>query len=55
VQYIKLAIQEVGLGSEWVRAPRLPLEGSERESVLATIRHGIAHRPALPIAVGAGA
>jgi len=25
VQYIKLAVQECGLGSEWVRAPRLPL------------------------------
>ena len=31
VQYIKLAIQETGLGAEWVRAPRLPLEGEERE------------------------
>lgn len=47
VQKIKLAIQETGLGSEWVRAPRLPLTGAEREEVLATIAHGIAHRPVL--------
>ena len=31
VQNIKLAIQEAGLGSEWVRLPRLPLAGAERE------------------------
>lgn len=45
VQYIKLAIQEVGLGAEWVRAPRLPLEGRERDEVLATIRRGIESKP----------
>jgi 4-hydroxy-tetrahydrodipicolinate synthase len=45
VQYIKLAMAEVGLGSETVRAPRLPLEGPEREAVLATIRRCIATRP----------
>lgn len=45
VQYIKLAIQECGLGSEWVRAPRLPLEGAEREQVLSVIRKGIETRP----------
>jgi 4-hydroxy-tetrahydrodipicolinate synthase len=48
VQYIKLTIQECGLGAEWVRAPRLPIEGREREEVLAIIRHGIATRPELP-------
>jgi len=48
VQYIKLAIQECGLGSEWVRAPRLPLVGDERERVLSVIRRGIAARPVLP-------
>lgn len=48
VQYIKLAIQEVGLGAEWVRAPRLPLEGAERDTVLAIIRRGIETRPAIP-------
>jgi 1-pyrroline-4-hydroxy-2-carboxylate deaminase len=48
VQYIKLALQEVGLGSEWVRAPRLPLVGAEREAVLAVIRQGIETRPEVP-------
>jgi len=48
VQYIKLAVQECGLGSEWVRAPRLPLAGEERKQVLATIHEGIAKRPKLP-------
>jgi 4-hydroxy-tetrahydrodipicolinate synthase len=45
VQYIKLAMAECGLGSETVRAPRLPLEGRERDAVLALIRRGIATRP----------
>jgi len=47
VQNIKLAIQEVGLGTEWVRSPRLPLTGVAREKALATIRKGIENRPAL--------
>lgn len=47
VQYIKLAIQEAELGAEWVRAPRLPLEGVERERILKVIRTGIDTRPAL--------
>ena len=47
VQYIKLATQEVGLGKEWVRAPRRPLEGDERKRILKVIRTGIAHRPKL--------
>jgi 4-hydroxy-tetrahydrodipicolinate synthase len=47
VQYIKLAAQETGLGREWVREPRLPLVGHERERVLKIIRHGLAHRPSL--------
>ncbi|MES2463492.1 MAG: dihydrodipicolinate synthase family protein [Armatimonadota bacterium] len=46
VQYIKLAMAEVGLGSELTRAPRLPLVGAEREAVLKIIRDGIATRPA---------
>ena len=50
VQYIKLAMQETGLGSEMVRAPRLPLVGAEREEILGIIRHAIATRPALPMA-----
>jgi 4-hydroxy-tetrahydrodipicolinate synthase len=47
VQYIKLAVQEAGLGREWVREPRLPLAGAERERVLAIIHRGLAERPAL--------
>jgi dihydrodipicolinate synthase/N-acetylneuraminate lyase len=48
VQYIKLCIQECGLGAEWVRAPRLPIEGEEREKVLKIIRKGIETKPDLP-------
>ena len=48
VQYIKLAVQECGLGSEWVRAPRLVLKGEERKAVLKIIHDGIATRPKLP-------
>ncbi|HWB85827.1 MAG TPA: dihydrodipicolinate synthase family protein [Bryobacteraceae bacterium] len=47
VQYIKLAMAETGLGSEMVRAPRLPLEGEERVEILAVIRRAIATRPTL--------
>lgn len=45
VQYIKLCEQETGLGSEWVRAPRLPIAGDERKAVLKIIRVAIAKRP----------
>ena len=48
VQYIKLAVQECGLGSEWVRAPRLPLTGTERKQILKIIHDGIAGRPKVP-------
>ncbi|HEX7846379.1 MAG TPA: dihydrodipicolinate synthase family protein [Chitinophagaceae bacterium] len=47
VQYIKLAEKQVGLGSEFVRAPRLMLEGEERERILKVIDDGIATRPKL--------
>ena len=47
VQYIKLAMQETGLGSEMVRTPRLPIEGAEREEILGIIRKAIACRPVL--------
>ncbi|MEY3947543.1 MAG: hypothetical protein RL512_354 [Bacteroidota bacterium] len=47
VQYIKLAAQETGIGSEWVRPPRLPLEGEERTRVLSIIRNAIANRPVI--------
>jgi len=48
VQYIKLAATQAGLSSEYVRAPRLAIEGVEREKVLATINHAINTRPGLP-------
>jgi 4-hydroxy-tetrahydrodipicolinate synthase len=51
VQYIKLAVQECGFGSEMVRAPRLPLVGQEREEILAIIRAGICTRPRIPARV----
>jgi 4-hydroxy-tetrahydrodipicolinate synthase len=47
VQYIKLAETQAGIGSEYVRAPRLILEGEERERVLKIINDGIATRPVL--------
>ena len=47
VQYIKLAIQEAGLGAEWVRAPRRVLEGEERKLVLEIIHRGLETRPKL--------
>lgn len=45
VQYIKLAAAQTGIGSEYVRAPRLVLEGEERDRVLKIINDGIARRP----------
>lgn len=48
VQYIKLAAAQTGIGSEFVRAPRLPLVAKEREQVLRIINDGIATRPELP-------
>ncbi len=45
VQYIKLAETMTGIGSEYVRAPRLTLEGEEREHILKVINLGIATRP----------
>jgi 1-pyrroline-4-hydroxy-2-carboxylate deaminase len=47
VQYIKLAEQEAGIGTEYVRAPRLTLEGAERTRILKIIQDGIAKRPKL--------
>lgn len=46
VQYIKLAAAQTGISNEYVRAPRLILEGEERERILGIIKHGIATRPA---------
>jgi 1-pyrroline-4-hydroxy-2-carboxylate deaminase len=48
VQYIKLAEEHTGLGSAYVRAPRLTLIGDELAQVTKTITDGIASRPTLP-------
>jgi 1-pyrroline-4-hydroxy-2-carboxylate deaminase len=48
VQYIKLAEVQTGIGSEYVRAPRLPLTGQERERILKVIGECVASRPSLP-------
>lgn len=45
VQYIKLAATQTGIGSEYVRAPRLLLEGEERERILKVINDAIKVRP----------
>lgn len=47
VQYIKLAETQAGLGSEYVRPPRLRLIGEERERILKVINDGIRRRPGL--------
>ncbi|MDC7706237.1 dihydrodipicolinate synthase family protein [Vogesella indigofera] len=48
VQNLKLCEAMVGVGTEHVRAPRLPLVGAERERVAAVVEAGLASRPALP-------
>jgi len=48
VQYIKLAEAMAGVGTEFVRAPRLPLAGEERLRVEHIIRRALETRPALP-------
>ena len=48
VQYIKLASTLTGIGTENVRAPRLPIEGKEREQVIAIIKEALNSRPELP-------
>jgi len=45
VQYIKLAEQMAGIGTEWVRAPRLTLVGEERVKVENIIKRGLENRP----------
>ncbi len=45
VHLIKLAQQEVQMGSERVRPPRLQLAGAKREAAIATIRAAIKSRP----------
>jgi 1-pyrroline-4-hydroxy-2-carboxylate deaminase len=46
VQYIKLMVQEAGMGREWVREPRKPIAGEERERILKIIHKGLETRPA---------
>jgi 4-hydroxy-tetrahydrodipicolinate synthase len=45
VQYIKLAATHTGIGSEFVRAPRLTLEGEERLQITKIIQSALAKRP----------
>ncbi len=45
VQLIKLVQQEVGMGNERVRPPRLEIAGQKRKDVLALIRHHMDNRP----------
>jgi dihydrodipicolinate synthase/N-acetylneuraminate lyase len=45
VQNIKLAEAYTGLGNENVRPPRRPLQGAERERVIAIIEAALQHRP----------
>ncbi|MCB9305952.1 MAG: dihydrodipicolinate synthase family protein [Lewinellaceae bacterium] len=51
VQYIKLAEQLAGIGTEYVRAPRLRLAGDERERIIGIIEKGLHSRPELPTLV----
>jgi 1-pyrroline-4-hydroxy-2-carboxylate deaminase len=48
VQYIKLAEELAGVGSETVREPRLVLVGEERDRIVKIIKDGLANRPELP-------
>ncbi len=47
VQNIKLVEQLVGVGTETVREPRLPLVGEAREKVIRIVEQALATRPAL--------
>ncbi len=48
VQNIKLAEVSTGIGTEYVREPRLPLQGVERKRVLRIIEESLKTRPKLP-------
>jgi 1-pyrroline-4-hydroxy-2-carboxylate deaminase len=48
VQYIKLAASATGIGTEYVRAPRQVLTGTERAAVEKTIQDALAVRKTLP-------
>jgi 4-hydroxy-tetrahydrodipicolinate synthase len=49
IQYIKLAEVYTGLGTEYVREPRLPITGEEREKVEKIIKDALSIRPVLPV------
>jgi 1-pyrroline-4-hydroxy-2-carboxylate deaminase len=49
VQNIKLVESLVGVGTETVRPPRLPLIGAERERVIALVEQTLRTRPRLPV------
>jgi dihydrodipicolinate synthase/N-acetylneuraminate lyase len=48
VQNIKLAEAMTGEGTEYLRAPRLPLAGEERENVKRVVEQALKSRPELP-------
>ena len=48
VQYIKLAALATGIGTEHVRAPRLALEGKEKDYVQTVVNDALECRPELP-------
>lgn len=48
VQYIKLASTYTNIGSEYVRAPRLVLQGDERKAIVKIIEDALKTRPTLP-------
>jgi 4-hydroxy-tetrahydrodipicolinate synthase len=48
VHYIKLAATLTGIGTEYVRAPRLMLEGEEKRKIAEIIQNAIATRPPVP-------
>jgi len=48
VQNIKLVESVVGVGTETVRPPRLPLVGEERDQIVALVKQALASRPVLP-------
>jgi 4-hydroxy-tetrahydrodipicolinate synthase len=49
VQNIKLAQAMLDVGTEHVRAPRLPLQGAEREEVVKIVQDALSRRPRLPL------
>ncbi len=48
VHYIKLVESLIGVGTEFVRAPRLVLTGEERRHIEGLVQNALASRPALP-------